>query len=345
MTPGRRLAITLIVLLGVVTVGAAGYIVLEHLSLLDALFMTLVTVSTVGMASADLAAKLDAAGKAWTILLIFFGIGTVTIAFTNLLAMAAGGEIRRILGRRHLNARIAAMRNHIIICGFGRVGQTVCRDLQSADRPFVMGDKDPNATAFAEKLGYIYQLGDASLEQTLKEAGIEHARALVTVLPSDAENVYVTLTARGMNPGVVIVARAEQQTTISKLQRAGASRVISPHMLGARRITEVLVRPAVVDFFEMASAGVDLEMDQVQVAAGSELIGKDLRAARLRDRFHVMVVAIRRSDGQTLYNPEPGVTLAASDMLVVIGPAGASANMRRLQQVGLEAGPPPTSEE
>jgi len=150
----------------------------------------------------------------------------------------------------------------------------------------------------------------------------------------------VTLTARGLREDVTIVARAEQSSTIAKLKRAGANRVICPQILGAARITEVLTRPAVVDFYEMASAGVDLEMDQVQVAEGSELIGQDLRQARLRDRFGVMVVAIRRPSGETVYNPAPDIELAAGDLLVVIGAGGASKNLRDLQAVGLEASPP-----
>lgn len=345
MEPHRRLLVALLVLLCVLVVGTAGYmILLDHATITDALYMTLITVSTVGMASQDLAGELDAAGKIWTICLIFFGVGTVSIAFSNLLAMATGGEIRRILGRRQLNARIAAMKDHVIVCGFGRVGQFVCQGLHEDGQSFVLVDKSPDAVGAADRLGYVYHLGDASMEDSLQSAGISRARALVTALPSDPDNVYVTLTARGMQEKLMIVARAEQTTTISKLQRAGANRVICPQILGASRITEVLTRPAVVDFYEMASSGVDLEMDQVVVGSGSELIGKSLRDAELRNRFDVMVVAIRQTNGQTVYNPGPNVVLGAGDLLVVIGPAGATANIRKLQEVGLEAKPPQTED-
>ncbi len=328
MDSRKRLIIALLVLLTVYLVGTAGYVVLEGASFADAAFMTATTLSTVGYREVF---PLHGTGRAWTILIIVFGIGTVFAAFGTVTAMIVGGEVGRMLGSRKLHAQISQLSGHVIVCGFGRMGSLVTQGLRERHTPVVVIDRDAARTRQIERDKVLYVLGDASEEATLLEAGILRARALVCVLPHDADNVFVTLTARGLRKDLFIISRAEQSASEPKLLRAGANRVLSAHAIGAVRIANILTRPHVVDFVDMAARGVELEMDEYVIAPGSPIQGKTLREARIRQRANVMVVAIQHADGRTTFNPGADAVLQAHDTIITIGQAGGSSRLEALQ--------------
>jgi voltage-gated potassium channel len=328
MDSRRRLILALLVLLTVYLAGTAGYIVLEGASFSDAAFMTATTLSTVGYREVF---PLHTAGRIWTILIIVFGIGTVFAAFGTVTAMIVGGEVGRMLGSRKLQAQIKQLNEHVIVCGFGRMGSLVTQGLRERQVPVVVIDNDTARTRELEESRTLYILGDASEEDTLREAGILRSRAMVCVLPHDSDNVFATLTARGLRKDLFIVSRAEQSGSEPKLLRAGASRVISTHAIGAARIANVLTRPHVVDFVDMAARGVELEMDEYVIAPTSPMRGKTLREAQLPQRANVMVVAIQHADGRTTFNPGPDAVLETNDMIITIGQAGSSSRLESLQ--------------
>jgi len=328
MDPRGRLTAALLVLTTTFLVGSAGYVAIEGVSFADAAYMTAITLSTVGFREVF---ELSPAGRFWTVLVIAVGVGAVFAAFGMLTAAVVGGEVGRILGRRKLHDQIEHLHGHVIICGFGRMGALLCDHLRERHVPVVVVDNDAARTRQVEQLKGLYVLGDAAEEATLTEAGLQRARALVAVLPHDADNVFVTLTARGLRKDLLIIARAEQAATESKLLRAGASRVISPQSIGALRIANILTRPHVVDLLDVAARGVELEMDQYVISPESPMRGKTLRDSQLRQKARVMVVAIRRADGRTVFNPEPDAVLEAGDQIITIGQAGVSMRLESLQ--------------
>jgi voltage-gated potassium channel len=325
MTARRKLVTSLFVVVTVFWVGVFGYMILEKASLGEAIYLTANILSTVGLREPE---WVHEPARAWTIVIMTIGIGAVLTAFASLQAMVIGGEVRRVFGRRKLQNRINQLRGHIVICGHGRMGSLVATELHQKNIPIVVVDNDAQQTAGLDDAGVLYVLGPAEEEETLLQAGILHARGIVTCLKEDAHNVFVTLTARSLRSDLVIVARAEQPASQSKLLRAGANRVICPQVIGATRITGVLTRPNVVDFVEVTARGVELEMDEHTIAADSPLHGKRLRDSGLRQAVDAMVVAIRRGDGTTIYNPSPDVELLEKDTLILIGRAGASTRLK-----------------
>jgi voltage-gated potassium channel len=330
MNARTRLITALLLVLAVFLVGTVGYVLFEGAKLSDAIYMTAITLSTVGYGET---VQLDGLGRMWTILVIVFGIGAVGVAFGMVTAMIVSGDIGRMMGSRKLQAQIDQLDQHVIVCGFGRMGSILADDLQHQSIPIVVIENDQVRTRVAEERKMLYVLGDASEEAALRDAGIARARALVTVLPHDSDNVFTTLTARALRSDLYIVARCEQPTSENKLLRAGANRVISPQTIGASRIAAVLTRPNVVDFVDMANRGVDLEMDEFSVVSTSPVAGKTLRQAELRQYAAIMVIAIKHHDGQTVFSPGPDEVLNAGDTLITIGPAGSSSKLKELRLV------------
>lgn len=318
----------MLVLLAVFLVGTAGYVVIERASFSDAAYMTITTLSTVGFKEVF---PLSGLGRFWTAMIIVFGIATVFAAFGTVTAMIVSGEVGQLMGSRKLQAQIDKLSEHMIVCGFGRMGALVAEELQRRSVPVVVIENDPARTRDLEPFKLLYLIGDASEENTLRQAGIERARGLIAVLPSDADNVFVTLTARGLRKDLMIVSRAEQPSAEIKLRRAGASRVVSPHAIGAVRIANVLTRPHVVDVLDVAAQGVDLEMDEYSIGSESPLRGRTLRDAQLRQKADVMVVAIKHGDGRTTFNPGPETIIDGGDRIIIIGPAGSASKLKALQ--------------
>ncbi len=330
-----HIRIAIAVLAVVLFVGAAslGYYIIEPgYSYLDALYMTVISVTTVGYL--EVGGSLTNGGRVWTIFVIIGGIMTGAVALSLVVAAVVEGRIRGILGRRQLERKISALSGHVIICGYGRTGRMLAAELKKGGRQVVVIDNTSAQTAQAEQDDVLYLLGDAEEEGTLLAAGIEQASSLVAVLGSDAENVFLTLSARGLNDSLEIIARASEASTQNKLTKAGATRVVCPLIIGGNRIADVLLRPAVVDFVEMAHKGVNLEMDQLTLEADSDIAGQTLRELALPARIGAMVVAIRRPASDTLYNPGADVTLQAGDTLILIGRHGMDEAIERLRKTG-----------
>ncbi len=325
-----RIRAAVSVFLGVMVISAVGYRLIEPgYSWPDSVYMTVIIVSTVGLG--ELGKSLSGAGRMWTVFVVLCGVTSGAVALSMIVAAIVEGRIRGMLGRRQLERRVANLSGHVIVCGFGRMGQLVADGLREAGEPLVVVDINPEKTAQAERAGMLYLLGDAQEETTLQAAGVERASSLVAALPDDATNVFLTLTARGLSSSLRIIARAQEASTQDKLSKAGATRVVCPQMIGAGRVVDVLLRPAMVDFVEMAHKGVDLEMDQLRLRPGCGMIGRTLRELSLPARVGAMVVAVRHPDGTALYSPGPEVRLKAGDTIILIGKRGVAAAIEKLE--------------
>ncbi len=326
--------LSILAVLAVLMVGTAGYVTLDAdrgVTFLDALFMTVITVSTVGYEEVW---ALSPAGKIWTMGIIAFGIVTVSYAFTSLVRLVVSDEFRTSRERRRMNQTIEHMKNHVILCGYGRMGSLVMEELQRRSLPAVVIESDRARDVDLRDANIPCIIGDATEEELLLHAGLMRARALVLALPTDADNVFLTLTAHTLCPDLTIIARAEQPSTEAKLKRAGASRVVCPQVTGALSIVNVLTRPTVMDFAELASRGVDLEIDEFVVGPNSSLAGTTLREAHVPDKTGAMVVAIKKPQREAVFSPDPNVILESGDTLILVGPTGISSRLEAIATEG-----------
>jgi voltage-gated potassium channel len=329
MTARKWLVISLVLLTAIYWLGVLGYILIDrNLSLLNAIYMVTITLSTVGYREVVTPTP---ANQAWTILLILVGSLTVMVLITSLAVLLVGGEVDRLYGGRKMETRIKQLEKHTIVCGFGRMGQLLVERLARAGVPLVVLERDQERLRELQALSHLFINGDATEEWILDRAGIACAKSLVAALAGDADNLFVALTARQMRPDLYIVARAENPSTEAKLRRAGANRVISPQTIGAEWIANVLTRPHVADFVDMAARGAELEMAEIEVSADSLLAGRSLRESDIRRRSDVMVVAIRRADGTTRFNPAAEELIRPGDLLITIGQTGAASKLSDLR--------------
>jgi len=326
---GPWLAITLLALVGLT--GTVGYAVLEGWSAWDAFYMTVITVTTVGYREVH---ELSRAGQVFTVLLLLGGVGAALYTFTLVAATVVEGGLPKRLQWRWRASMLETVSNHFIVCGYGRIGSTVARQLRRERVPLVVIDRDPIRCQAALDDGFVAIEADASREEILRRAGIERARGLIAVVGTDAENVYTVLSAHVLHPGLFIIGRAETEDAGHKLKRAGANRVISPYQIGAIQIARTALRPAVVDFVELATSSENLELaiEEIPVAASSALVSKSIAGASLRQRYGIIVVGIQRQDGTMEFNPEPDTAIRAGDKLVVLGPPPA---LKRLETEAL----------
>ena len=329
MDPIRHLRFSLSILVGVIALGTLGYVTIEGWSAFDALYMTVITLATVGFKEVH---ELSPQGKLFTILLIVFGAGIIAYAVGSLIQIMVEGQLRRILGRRKLEKQIDKLSGHYIVCGYGRIGTLICREFAARPIPFVVVEKDP---VLCEKLGnegMLFVRGDATDDETLMAAGILRARGLITAVTSDTENVYITLTARGLNPDMYILARSGEEGSEKKLRRAGASKVISPYTIGASRMAQAILRPSVVDFIEIATAGrnLELQLEEIRVAPDSVLADKSLVDSGVRKELGVIIVGIKKQNGQMLFNPAPTTPIEGGDILITLGEPQAIHNLEGL---------------
>lgn len=299
--------------------GTLGYMYFESTGFWMGLYLTIITVFTVGYGDI---VPIHPSGRIFTVFLVVTSVAFVFYTFTKITETVLEGELRGLYKRRRMNKEIARLRDHYIICGFGRIGKEICKILKEHQRPFLVIEKDEDEMTALEELGYMRLQGDGAADEVLQAAGIERARGLVSVVASDADNLYITLTARGLNPGLFIMARSSGGPGVqTKLKRAGASKVISPYSIGARRMAHLIVRPTVTDFIDltMRAGELDLMMEELLVTPASPLNGKNLIESEIRKKYDVIVVAIKREDGTMLFNPRPDSVILVGDTLIVLG--------------------------
>lgn len=331
ISPVGRLKIVGILLLNVMLLGTLGFHFIEGWGMLDAFFMTLITVTTIGYGEIH---PLSQAGKLFCSLIIFLGVGSAAYSFVTGTQMIIEGEFQRLLGRRRLDRKIMRLHGHYIICGNGRIGSLIWKDFQTAGKPFVVIDSDQNAIAALEKEDVPYVLGDATQEETLIRAGIEKAKGLIATASSDVANVYITLIAKELNPQVFVLARAETEDSIKNLKRAGADRVISPYLIGGRHMANIILKPTVVDFVELTTGEKQddffIQMEGFKIKENSPLIGASLRDSPIRKEIGLIVVAIKGQTGAMRFNPPADYVLTEGDVCVCIGEKPALNAMKRL---------------
>jgi voltage-gated potassium channel len=314
----RHLRLSVALLVAIIASGTLGYRLIEGWQTFDALYMTVITLSTVGFKEVH---NLSPDGKIFTIILIISGTSTIAYTLGRLLQFTLEGQLRRLLGRKKLENRISKLRNHYIICGFGRIGHLICREFQSRPTPFVIVEKDSHLIERLVREGFLFVEGDATDDETLQAAGIDHAKGLITAVTSDTDNVYITLTARGLNPKLFILARAGEEGSEKKLMRAGASKVISPYTIGASRMAQAILRPSVVDFIEIATTSehLELQIEEITVSVKSELAGKSLIDSGVRQTMNIIIVGIKQTDGQMIFNPAPDKVIEPNSVLIILG--------------------------
>jgi voltage-gated potassium channel len=329
MDPVRHLRFSIAALVTVIAFGTLGYAMIEDWQAFDALYMTIITLATVGFREVH---ELSPEGKIFTIVLIISGTGIIAYTLSSLIQFTLEGQLRKILGRKKLESRIGKLRDHYIICGYGRIGHLICREFQSRPTPFVIVEQNPNHIERLEREGYMYVEGDATDDETLQAAGIEHAKGLITAVTSDTDNVYITLTARGLNPKLFILARAGEEGAEKKLMRAGASKVISPYTIGASRMAQAILRPSVVDFIELATASehLALQIEEIRIAADSVLAGKNLINSGIRQSMGIIIVGIKESDGKMTFNPPPEKNIEPNSVLIILGERPAISKLEKI---------------
>ena len=305
-----------------VILATAGYRFLFQRDWIDSFYMVIITVTSVGFTDSfsDRGPPSDAE-QLFTILVIVFGLTAGAYAMGGFLQLMTEGEIQRALGKRKMNMDIERLADHVIVCGFGRIGPIITRVFKHQGRRFVIVENDPERVGEATADGYLVLSGDATEESLLMDAGIQRAGALVTTLPSDANNVFITLTARGMSPDIQIIARAEHRSTEKKLRQAGANRVVMPASTGATQMAQMITRPTTADFFELISdrTQLNLEFDEVVVDDGNALIGKTVGEAEAHRTHGLLVLAVKRADSEMVFNPSSEFVFGVGDTLIVVG--------------------------
>lgn len=304
--------------------------VIEGWNLFDSIYMTVITLATVGYGEVH---EVSRAGRVYTMFLIFIGGGFCVYVAGAAVQFMVEGQIRAVLGRRRLDRKIRRLKNHHIICGYGRIGRVLCRKLRS--KPLlglVVIEKDREAVPIMDEDGILYICGDASAEANLIRAGIQRARCLVAALATDINNVYLVLTARQLNPDLYIMARAGSEEAKSKLKAAGANKVESPYDMGAASMAQRILRPTVTNFLDLALArrNKDIQMEEIPVSDDSSLIGVMLKDSGIRQNYNLIIIAIKKSDGNMLFNPPFDATINSGDTLIAVGE---DSNLNELEKI------------
>jgi voltage-gated potassium channel len=326
----RSLAMLALVVVG----GTAGYMVIEGWSAWDSLYMTVISVTTAGYREVH---PMSRRGELFTMIVLTVGVATVLYTFSFLMARLIEGDLESRWVRRRRERMLDELTDHFIVCGFGRMGLIIAQEFVRQGVPFVIIERNPERMQEAIDAGFLAVEADASSEQVLKRVRIAFARGFIAAVSTDAENVYAILTARLLRPDLYIIGRAETEDARAKLVKAGADRVISPYLIGGLQLAQTALRPAVVDFVQIATSSDNLElnMEQVRIREGAALEGRSIVDANLRQKFGVVVVGIQRADGKMEFNPPPDTTMRAGDHLVVLGHLQ---NVRELENAAGNAG-------
>ena len=300
---------------------------IEGWDFLDAVYMTVITLTTVGYGEVHEVSRI---GQIYTIFLIFIGVAFFLFVAGSVVQFMVEGRIRIILGRRSLDKKIDRLKNHYIVCGYGRIGRFLCNQLKRKPIDLVVIDNNRELIPILDDDKVLYLSGDASDEAILHKAGILRAKGLIAVLATDTENVFLVLTARQLNPDLYIIARTSQDESKSKLQAAGANRVESPYEMGALSMAQRIIRPTVTNFLNLAFAHKrkDIQMEEIPVNSSSDLINVMLKDSGIRQQFNLIIIAIKKSDGSMLFNPSYETVIDAGDTVIAVGQEG---NLQRLE--------------
>src|SRR5882724_2933102 len=318
MNTDRNFRISILAPIGLLLFGTVGFKLVEHWDWFTCFWMTIITLTTVGYGEP---AGMDVHGRYFTVVLIIFGVATMSYVLSALSHRLIHSELLSTIGKRNLYKDIGKLEDHFIICGAGRTGSSIIKSLALAEADFVIVEASESLADRYLQMGYFVLIGDATSEEVLRQAGAERARALVCALSTDADNVYVTLTASELNPKLFIVAKSNEESAANKLRQAGASKVVSPLQIASHRITQALLRPAVAEFVESATmkSDLDLVMEEIRVTERSPLVGKALRDSGIRSDLEVIVIAAIHETGEKTFNPSGELRFATGDRLVVVG--------------------------
>lgn len=313
----KRILLLAAFLAGLAVFGTVGFAIFEHQSPLDAFFTTIVLISTVGVGRGPE----TAGGKIIAIFLIGAGVGTLLYAFATFIEFLVGGYLADILGKRSMKKKISQLSGHYIVCGYGRVGEQVAKEFIRAGEKFVIVDSNPDSIARCAEDGFLYVVGDAADDDVLHLAGLSEAKGLVACVDSDADNVFVTLTARVMSPEIRIVARGNTEDSQRKLVKAGADKVVSPYAIGGREMATLMRKPMVSDYLDVVTGGGELELrvEQFQLSDGSPVLGKSIKELEIRQRTGASVLAVQKAGEPFNTNPNPDTILQVNDVLITAG--------------------------
>lgn len=322
MDPIKQLRFAALAVITLLALGTAGYVLVEGWPTLTALYMTVITLTGIGY---GLPRPLSHSGVIFTIIFALSGFAVITVvvfwALGNIVELAAAEKLEHLFWRRKMESVIKGVKDHYIICGYGRMGQAIAAEFRARKVPFVIVENNPEQLhkLVSEKSHFVE--GDATDEQTLLEAGVERAKGLISVAPTDADNTFIVLTAKGINPKIFAVARSIKVEDEPKLRRAGADRVMSPYILGGKRMAWAVLRPTVVDFLDSAmySESLELEISEFVISSSSEFMDKTIRESGIREKSGATVIAIRSRGGALTHNPSPDIELREGDVMVAMG--------------------------
>jgi voltage-gated potassium channel len=318
MGSSKNVILSILLVFTTVIAGTAGYMVIEKWDLLDSLYMTVITIATVGYREVN---PISRAGMVYTIILIFFGVSIAMFAAGAVIQFMVEGQLRIVLGRRRLDQKIRRLKDHYIICGYGRIGRVLCRKLKRKPLALVVIDNNPNLVPAMEEDGVLYLLGDASDEGILLKAGIQKAKGLVAVLGTDTDNVFLVLTARQLSKELFILARACQEKSEEKLKAAGADKVESPYETGATNFAQRILRPTVTSFMDLTFAHTrsPVQMEEIPVSAFSPMNNVMLKDSGIRQKYNLIIIAIKKADGEMLFNPSFESLISEGDTVIAVG--------------------------
>jgi voltage-gated potassium channel len=314
----NNLKIALMIIVTLILAGTIGFHFIEGWDVLESFYTTVMTLTTIGYG--DFVPRTHG-GMLFTVLLVIFGVGTMLYTVGLVAQIMVEGRLTMLLGRGKMEKTIDKMKNHYIVCGCGRIGYLICKELAAEKVDFVVVDNNPEVIQKIGEEGFVYFRGDAIHDKSLIGAGIKRARGIVCVLPSDAQNLYVILTAKELNPDIWILSRSEEEESEHRLLRAGANRVMSPYTLGGNRMAMAILRPAMLDFIEITTRrqSLELRMDELEICDGSPLIGKSLEDSEIRQRYGLIIVAVKKDSGKMIFNPVANYVIQKGDKLIALG--------------------------
>ena len=322
---------SLILTAALVLIGTSGYMIIEGWPVSDAIYMTIITLATVGYGEVH---QVSGVGRIFTIFLIVAGVGYFMYVVGLLVQFLVEDRIRVILGRRKLDKQIAKLKDHYIICGYGRIGRVLARYLTERYLNVVIIEKNESRQAAMDEDGVLYLMGEATDENLLLRAGIKDAKGLITAVGTDADNVFLTLIAKQLNPSLFIVARAIQNTAKRTIQAAGANKVISPYDLGARRMAHAILRPTVIRFLELAftDENTDVQVEEIRVRSTSRLLNVALKDSGIRQQLDLIILTIKKADDTMIFNPKADTRIETDDTLVVVGRAKSVSQLEKMMR-------------